>query len=121
MNNNRLFTLETTPIEIIAGDTIALPYQALKEDGSIVDLNQAKEIEWILSPYNDLSNAVLTKKLTEGKVVISDGSPNCFSVILETNETKDLSGMFVYQIAITDSANRVNRRVQGNLHIWQSN
>lgn len=120
--DNRLFTLETSPIEIIAGDTATIPYQALKQNGDIVNLGlSGTEIEWKLSPYNELGVVVLTKKLSESQVVLSTDGVDCFNVTLYPADTQNLSGMFTYQIIITDPNGAVNRRVQGNIHIWQSN
>lgn len=120
--DNRLFTLETTPIEIIAGDTIEIPYQALKRNGDIVNLRSPDtEIEWRLSPYDCLGVVVLTKKLSEGQIDLSDDGVDCFSVVLFPEDTENLMGLHTYQITITDPSGAVNRRVQGSIHIWQRN
>lgn len=135
--DNRLFTLENTPIEIIAGDTVEIPYQVLKHDGKKIDLTTpGTKIEWLLSPYENLGYTEIEKVLTipiEGDADYADiGIPviinelgnkentDCFNVKLIPTDTMGKSGMYTYQIVITDPNNAVNRRMQGNILIWQN-
>lgn len=124
--DNRLFTLETTPIEIIEGDTVEIPYQVTTKNGGYVNLEEAiKKIEWRLNPYNCFGGEPLIKKAfikddpkAEG-VVLSETSLDCFSVILNPDDTEGFAGLYTYQIIITNADEVVTRRVQGNIHVWQ--
>ena len=121
--DNRLFTLENNPIEIIAGDTVEIPYQVLKHDGKKVDLSTPNtKIEWILSPYENLGYVTLKKELVnEGEITYLSDDTSCFNVKLMPEDTLGKYGMYTYQIIIIDPSGAINRRMQGNILIWQNN
>jgi hypothetical protein len=71
-------------------------------------------IEWIFSPYSvikEKSNALLRKTLASGDIVIltnSDGAfTNRIQVTIKNTDTNLLSGAFLHQIVVTDSAGTV--------------
>ena len=135
--DNRLFTMDDNPIEIIAGDTVEIPYEVLRRDGRRVNLTEVgTEIIWMLSPYGNLGTTVLEKSL-----IVSDssdidfsnisvgtkqsnselGNLNYFNVKIMPQDTLGMSGLYTYQIVLKDSDGVVNRRMQGNILIWQNN
>lgn len=116
----KVFTLDEPTIEIIAGDCFTIPFQVLKRNGDLVNLQLPNtQIEWTMSPFTQTDILVLKKDNgTTGGVDVDDTQPDMFSVTLDEEDTINISGSYIFQVKITDPNGVVSRRVQGSLLIW---
>lgn len=120
MTKSRVFTLAEEPIEIIAGDTVVIPFEAEQKDDGIINLNAAgTEIVWALAPYAAPDVVVLTKTNADSsEISISASAPNRFFVHLGEEDTSDLENMFTYQVIIKAPDGAISKRLQGYIIIW---
>ena len=105
-------------IEIIAGDTVPIPYEVYREDGGEINFSiPGVEIEWCLSLWDDTSQLILKKSSSNGGITVDVTHQDNFIVTLLPEDTSDLSGVFLYQIKITTPTGTELRRVQGSITI----
>lgn len=77
-----------------------------------VDLSVFSDIRWVLFRYGDPNNPLLN---LQGTVVASDTSK--FNVYVNSEFTRDISGLFVQQPILIDSSYKEFRPVQGQVNI----
>lgn len=95
----------------IAGNRQTLQFECVDEFGVVVDLTDAT-VSIKLSPYGNPSYTVLSKNGS-----IFDSSK--FSVILESEDTISLSGLYSLQPTVVDVLGNIYKPAQGTLFIQQ--
>ena len=105
-------------LEIIAGDTVPIPYEVYREDGGEINFSlPGVEIDWCLSLWEYPDQLILKKSSTDGGISVDATNKNNFVVTLLPEDTSELSGVFLYQIGITTPSGTRSRRVQGSITI----
>jgi hypothetical protein len=108
MTNASCDLFEGKTLYIIGGSTeilrLTIKNAMTNED---VELRSAKEIEWLLTTYSVKSRySVVHKNLSSGDIKLlvnpSSGVANILQVTINNEDTKDLQGAFIHQIAVTD-------------------
>ena len=111
------FTLPT--IEFVGGETQLLNFNVYNKDKDPVEIGG--EAMFSVSPYTNATNPdpIIAKQMT-----ISVGPAthvyNLLSVTLDSVDTYQLSGKFIYQISIRDN-DRVEIPKQGVMYITRNN
>lgn len=109
INYNNIFSLEE--FSFIAGTEYLLEYTVFQEDGvNKEDISSAQAI-FYLFPYGQPDYVVLQKTCTIGVAL------GTFSVTLESNDTKNLSGTYIQQPLIVDFYGKQYRLGQGRIII----
>lgn len=98
----------------IGGDYKEFEFTVKDQDNPLdpVDLTTFLEIRWILFRYGDSENPLLNLL---GHVVAEDNSK--FDVYIDSEYTKDISGLFLHQPVLIDSSGREFRPAQGGINI----
>lgn len=106
-------------IEMIAGDSVLIPYDVQRDDGGYVDFTlDGSNVEWFLSLWNDPDQLILKKSIADdGGISVDSVSPNIFVVALTSEDTSALAGPFLYQIEITIPSGEKLRKIQGSITI----
>ena len=106
------YKIELEPVAFIAGDYQEFQYNiADLESGAGVSL-EACQLKMALYPYGDNENPQL---VVDGELL--DNNVSAFKVKLQSDATKDLSGLYVQQPIIIDSDGQVFRPGQGTVNI----
>lgn len=89
-----------------AGDAVDIVCTVQDENGDIIDITNATEIEWYLK--NDETDAdvdaILTKKLTNtGEIEITNGTGGEFTIYIDTDDTTGESGTYHHRARLTDA------------------
>lgn len=96
----------------IAGNRQILLFDCVDENNLPVDLT-GSTIVFKMSPYGDADYVVVNK----AGELISDSE---FRVILETEDTQGLAGLYMFQTIVTDILNRELNPAQGTLFIQRA-
>ena len=99
----------TQEMSFIAGTTQKMDFEVLGSDGLPVDLSSAIT-EVSFSPYGNPDYNVLTKI-----GIVAD--VNKFTIILDSVDTVNLSGLYTFQPIITDFQNKPFKPIQGTVYI----
>lgn len=89
-----------------AGDAVDIVCTVEDENGDIIDITNATEIEWLLKndETDSDSEAILTKTMTDtGGIEITDGAAGEFTVHIDTDETTGNTGTFHHRARLTDA------------------
>lgn len=105
--------------KMIAGHSVDIPYEVFLADGSPVDLVIPNvRINWQLSPYEMQTVPVIEKTNTQASAIkIDQKQLNSFTVHLASTDTENLSGLFLYQLSITDPGNFTSKPLEGTILI----
>lgn len=119
---SRIYTVPED-IEIIAGDTVPIPYEAYLEDGGEIDFNiPGVTIEWSLSLFEYRNFPIFQKTNEEdGGIEVDSEVPYRFIVTLSSADTSNLSGIYLYQVEVGTPSGTKTRRVEGSLIVAQKN
>lgn len=99
----------TQEVSFIAGTTQKMDFEVLDSNGFPVDLSSATA-EVRFSPYGNPDYNVLTKA-----GVVAD--VNKFTIILDSADTANLSGLYTFQPIIIDFQNKLFKPIQGTVYI----
>ena len=96
-------------MSFIAGNTQYMQFECLDTDGLPIDITSSL-VRVDFSPYGDTDYIALTKN-----GVISE--TNKFTIILDSDDTINLSGLYTFQPVITDIFSKDYRPLQGKIYI----
>lgn len=104
-----IFTLE--PITIAAGDTIALSFEFVNDNGTIPDFSDY-EAHYVLSPFGFEDTNVLSLDMT-----LESNTTNKFSVTLESEDSIALEeGAYTAKVILSDGSNYF-KKARGTFNI----
>lgn len=97
----------------IGGDFQELEFTVIDNETMLpVDLSYFLDIRWILFRLGDWENPILN---LSGEILASDTSK--FVIYINSEYTKNLSGLFVQQPMLIDSSEKEFRPAQGTINI----
>lgn len=88
------------PISFIGGNSQNLIFPVFDENNNPIDI-EGYSYEFVLCRYDIRNSSVVLKKSGE---LIKDSDNNKFEVHLESKDTKQLEGKYIYQLSIIVSA-----------------
>ncbi len=91
-------------IEVYRGDSATLSLHIVDNDGDDYDLTNVDEIVFTIREHED-DDLILEKKMSEGQIVITDATSGECDIIIESGDTQDLAGCYVYDVEIRESGN----------------
>lgn len=97
------------PISFIAGNTQDLVFSILDEERRPIDI-EGYSYEFVLCRYDIRNSSVLLKK---NGVFISDSDNNKFEIHLDSSDTRQLEGKYIYQLSVVVDAESTYEVGQG--------
>ena len=105
---------ESKNFEMFSGDDLRLQVEVRDQNGNLIDISSATEIEWQMARDNN-SAPEITKTLSGGGIAIAD--PNTFQLDIGASETGALRGSYYHEAEVETDQGKIYTAIFGRVTI----